>query len=459
MNHMSRRSFLKSLALTATGAVVAACGATPTPTPLPKPTAAPAATATAAPKPVTLKWWSHWAEEENKKTVLQTAADDYMKAKPNVKIEFTWWQKAEMFVAFQNAMQAGSGFPDIMYLDVLPQYFEAGWIEDLGPHLDWKNAEPGGKAFWTRPGPGGKEGAFAVPIEASKELVITNPAIFQKAGVTIPASFQFTADEFFEAGKKIRAAGFDMFAQGIGDRTYPGQVLYRFMLWSALGQQGFDDLFNGKTSWNTPEVKAVLEYCQKVAAIPAYSAQFTTLKLAEAHQYFHTQQKAAMFLVGAWYTGRAFVAPDKGGQPKDFRLSFLKYPSWPNGKGNAQMQGNYGGGVGVMAKSPNKDVAVDFMKTLMTVKYGNLWVSKTAVPTGFVTDASTMPASEYGWYFAEFEKVHKGVDWALTKNNPCGDLNTVYNDVLNQMPLRPISVDDYISKVETARKKPGCGGA
>ena len=33
-----------------------------------------------------------------------------------------------------------------------------------------------------------------------------------------------------------------------------------------------------------------------------------------------TRPHLAMFPVGSWYTGRAFVAPDKGGQPKDFEL-------------------------------------------------------------------------------------------------------------------------------------------
>ena len=31
------------------------------------------------------------------------------------------------------------------------------------------------------------------------------------------------------------------------------------------------------------------------------------MTLAEAHRYFHTEQKACMFPVGSWYTGRAFV--------------------------------------------------------------------------------------------------------------------------------------------------------
>ena len=56
---------------------------------------------------------------------------------------------------------------------------------------------------------------------------------------------------------------------------------------------------------------------------------FTTLKLGEAHTYFHTNPGAVMFLNGSWYTSRAFNPPDKGGQPEDFPLGIMKFPSIP----------------------------------------------------------------------------------------------------------------------------------
>ena len=56
---------------------------------------------------------------------------------------------------------------------------------------------------------------------------------------------------------------------------------------------------------------------------------FTSLKLGEAHTYFHTNPGALMFLNGSWYTSRAFNAPDKGGQPVDFPLGIMKFPAVP----------------------------------------------------------------------------------------------------------------------------------
>jgi multiple sugar transport system substrate-binding protein len=188
--------------------------------------------------------------------------------------------------------------------------------------------------------------------------------------------------------------------------------------------------------------------------IPAMPKAFTTIKLAEAHRYFHTEQKGATFLVGAWYTGRAFVPPEKGGQPKDFRLGFLRYPSWPGGRGNREMQSGFGGGLAVAAKSPNKDVAIDVVNFFAQEKYGNLWLTKTAVPTGIITNAATMPPTDFGWYFAAYERAYKDVDWKITKQSPCGALSDAYTSVLNEgLPQLLISVEDSIKRLEDARRK------
>ena len=41
----------------------------------------------------------------------------------------------------------------------------------------------------------------------------------------------------------------------------------------------------------------------------AFPPTFSTMTLAESHRYFHTQEKACMFVIGSWYTGRAFAVP------------------------------------------------------------------------------------------------------------------------------------------------------
>ena len=456
---ITRRQFIKQAAVATSGLVIAACAAPSTP-PGPAPTSAPQATAvpaTAVPSvKTTLKWWSHWAEEDNKKQVLMAAAKKFQEANPGVEVEFTWWQKAEMFPALRNAFTAGKGFPDVFYFDrgVL-EFIPAGWMVDLTNAIDWKEVEPWAKQPYTRPGPGGKTGVWALALEAGTDEIYINKDIFDKVGVKIPTNFQFTADEFYDVCKKIRAAGFDPFANAIGDSSIMGSYLNQFALASQLGAEDLAKLYSGGKSWKDADVQTALAYVKKIIDIPAYPATYATMKLAESHVYFHTQRKAAMFLVGAWYTGRAFVLPEKGGQPKDFyaKLGMLKYPALPNGKGHNVHLSLVAGAVAVAEQSTNKQLALKLVQTIATTEIGTLWVEKTAVPTGIKTKPEI--SGEFKSYFDEMSKAHQGQTLAPiihTLMMP-PKLLEVYTSVLCEgLPLGQIKLEDAITKLETARE-------
>lgn len=445
----TRKTIAPITALVLVAVLLAACVA-PTPSPQVVEEVVEAATPEPEAEPVVINWWSHWAEEDNKKAVILQVIEDYEGEHPNVDIEVTWWQKAEMWPAMRNAFTAGEGFPDIFYFDIgVLEFIDAGWLEDLSDDIDWDNVMPTGTDFWTREG-----GTWAVPLEASSDHIYYNVRLFDELGIEVPDDYQFTADEFYEVANTCREAGYDPFAQGIGDRDYPGQYLYKYILLHQLGDEEYIKLWDGETSWDRPEVREALDYAQQVMALPAMPEVYTTMTLAESHRYFHTEEKACMFLVGAWYTGRAFVPAEEGGQPKDFRLSFLDYPEMPNGVGNNQGFYGIGGSLAVAAMSENKDVATDIVSFFTQPTYANLWLSKTAVPTGLKIDAATMPESEWKWYFEEYDKVNSDVDWRLIKTSECGDLIDAYTAVFNEgLPQNLMTVDEAIETLEEARAK------
>jgi multiple sugar transport system substrate-binding protein len=428
--------------------------------------AAPAPASQAAPAkaagPVTINWWHHWVTEDSKKKVISTFVDDYQKANPQVKINLRWWEKAEMYPVARNAIQAGQDFPDIMYggNDTLTRpWIEAGWFEDLTPVLDLTQFQDGAKERMTL-SYAGKSAIWEAALESSSDEIYYNPKIFEQVGITVPDDRQLTADEFHDAAVKLRAAGFDPTAQGIGDRDYPGRYLSYAALTAVLGE-GIKDLVAGKASWSTPEVRTALEWVAKMAKIPAMPPTFSTMNLAESHQYFHTPPpgkdlpRAAMFFVGAWYTGRAFVPPEKGGQPLDFRPQILKYPSFPGGKGTGLKLGGGGGGGGsVIAVGKNKEIAKDIQKAFMTVKYGSLWLGTTYIPTELKTDASQMPAGgTHQWYADEWAKTHQGQKYVTLNVAPPPPLAEAIKATLNEgLPQNQLSVDQAIELLEKARQ-------
>ncbi|MFH1636383.1 MAG: extracellular solute-binding protein [Chloroflexota bacterium] len=405
-----------------------------------------------AAEPVTLVFWSHWAEEVNKKAVLITAIDQFEQEHPNVTVEVSWWQKSEMFPAMRNAFTAGEGFPDIFYFDrgVL-EFITAGWLANLEDAIDWSEITDYAKAGWTRPGPDGEDGVWAVALETATDEIYYNKDIFDELGIVVPDNYQFTADEFYDICVKIREAGYDPFANAVGDSTLLGSYLYSFVLTSQLGEEGVVQLWKGEKSWKDPDVVEAMEYIQKLIDIPVYPKIFSTMSLGESHGYFHTDKKAAMFLVGSWYPGRAFISPESGGQPADFRLGMLRYPSMPNGQGNDLKVSLVSGSISVAEMSPQKDLAFELLQIIASTETGNAWLQNTAVQTGIVTSEVGGP---FLWYFEEYDKTHEGQQYSNSypgmMMNP--GLTEAWNNVLCQgLPLGQVTLEEALDLMEEAR--------
>jgi multiple sugar transport system substrate-binding protein len=182
------------------------------------------------------------------------------------------------------------------------------------------------------------------------------------------------------------------------------------------------------------------------------------MTLAEAHRYFHTEQKACMFPVGSWYTGRAFVPPDRGGQPKGFELGIINYPVMKDGKGMGEKLLSVSGSLAVAAKSPNVALGTELANTFADVEIGNLWMAKTGIQTGIKTDPSKIE-SPFKWYFEEYGKVNKSTKWVdLTVQDmkllmKPGLWEVWVATVQQGLPNKLISPEDALAKLEDARLK------
>src|SRR5438093_2994103 len=354
-----------------------------------------------------LQWWSHWAVEDSKKAVLFEVKRRFEAKHPGHTVEITFYEKKNMWPALRAAFTAGSGFPDVFYYDQdVPEFVTAGWLADLSTGIRWENIEPYGKAFWTRPGAGGKGGTWAIPVEAASDEIYFNKKLFRDLGITVPASFAFTQDQFKEVVAKCAKAGFAAFATGAADREWAATYIPDALVLSKLGYEDSKRLFRGELSWKDPRVAEVYRYYKELIDLGAYAKTLTSMTLAEAHRYFHTEQKACMFPVGSWYTGRAFVPPDKGGQPKEFELGLLNNPQMKDGKGHGQKFLGVAGSLSVAAKSPHLPLAIKVADAFADVEIGNMWMARTGVQTGIKTEPAKID-SPLKWYFGEYARVNK----------------------------------------------------
>jgi multiple sugar transport system substrate-binding protein len=406
-----------------------------------------------------LQWWSHWAIEDSKKAVLFEAKRRFEQRNPPHTVTITFYEKKNMWPTLRAAFTAGSGFPDVFYYDMdVPEFMTAGWLADLSQGVRWENIEPYGKAFWTRPGAGGKTGTWAVPVEAASDEIYFNKKLFRQLGITVPASYSFTQDQFKDVVGKCAKAGYAAFATGASDRDWAAHYIPNALLLDKLGSDDVLKLYRGELSWKDPRVVEVFRYYKELIDLGAYAKTLSSMTLAEAHRYFHTEQKACMFPVGSWYTGRAFVAPDKGGQPKDFELGMLNNPQMKDGKGHGQKFLGVAGSLGVAAKSPHLPLAIKVADAFADVEIGNMWMARTGVQTGIKTEPAKID-SPLKWYFDEYARVNKTTKWVdLTAQQvrvlmKPGVWETYVATVNQGLPNKLLGADEALAKLEDARLK------
>jgi multiple sugar transport system substrate-binding protein len=421
-------------------------------------------TATPVPKPTALggkkivNFWSMWSTQPLNQQFINTVVADYAKARPDVQLNISYWEKTPLGQALQAALTAGEGAPD-MAGDVNWDIFaKAGWLLDLTSAMPAAAFKPGiidGIAM-TEP-----KGVFDYPIGIQLLYLFYNPEIFDKAGVKVPASNQFTQDEFVDVVKKCSAAGFSGFANAVGDRTYP--ALYH--IWAALTQMvGIEEetkIDKGLTSWNTPHTRQVLTWMNQLRDAGAWPKSFATMGIDAFHTYFHTQQKAAMIYIGSFYPARAFKPIPEGGQSPDFHFGALLPPLMNGAKNPKQLWSNFDSGFMAIKSSKQPEVVRDFFTFMSKPQYGALWSALTTQPSTLNYDvAKDWPTTvksmdQWKWYWDVLGKVYGQSPSPLPPNTAdltagCGFLD-VENAVVNQgLPQNLISIDDAIKKLDAA---------
>lgn len=411
--------------------------------------------------PVTITWWSHWANEPAKRVVIEKIAADYEAAHPNVDITITWWDKNPLRDAIRSTMTAGEGAPDITTFDTeVVEWVEAGWLLDLQDTLPWDNFIPAAEKNGSYPG---IDGNYKFNIGFSVDMLLYNPDIFAELGIEVPEDRQFAQTEFMDVVQKCNEAGYAGVADAIGNRPYPGRFPTEAALVNLVGIDEFGKYHRGEQSWDTSEVRQVLQWVSDMSSNGLWPASFATMTIDEYHVYFHTQRQACMLYNPTWYTGRAFKPADEGGQDPNWEFGMLKYPEMEGAQANNTLRGNFESGYSVLSNTAHPDVAKDILAFASQPKYGALWTAVTNSPTAINYDQATdWPADEllielgatpgqWDWYWDEFNTVYAPMDVGVTNEGRCGDFEAASVSALNEgLPLNLISVDEAIEMLDGA---------
>lgn len=476
----TRREMLKLAGSAMVGVIAAGCGATATPTASPP---APTQTArvvevtkvvtqqvpvpvtqvvekvvTPTPKPLPagakkqLNFWSMWSTQPLNQQFVNTVVNDFNASRNDAQINVSYWEKAALESALKAALTAGEGAPDLSGDVGSALFAQSGWLLDLSGALPEKNFRPGILQAASLAEP---KGLFSYPIGIQILYLFYNPKIFAEAGVTVPASQQFTQDEFVDVVKKVAAKGYSGFANAVGDRNYPAI----YPIWAALTQLVGIDLESkingGQEKWDRPEVRQTLEWMNQLRDAGAWPKSFATMGIDAFHTYFHTQQKAAMLYIGSFYPARAFKAVSAGGQSPDFHFGALKYPLMKGAKYPDSLWTSFDSGFMATKATKYPDVVKDFFVFMSQPKYGALWSALTTQPSTVLFDATKdwpkniADAAQWQWYWDVIAKTYGNMQTPLGSDAPCAGYVDVRTSMLNQgLPQNLVTIDEAIKKLD-----------
>ena len=390
--------------------------------------------------------WTHWAAEKIKRDFVEEAIRSFESANPGVKIKASWYEKTALYAALKTALRAGQG-PDIFYAEPdQVEYMENSLLLDLSA-LDWNNIEPWAKEIWSYKGK-----PYGFPLEAWTVEVYYNQKMMQELGLNVPASRQFDAAQFLDFTKKAKAKGWTPMALGVGDRPFPGAHLTHEALLEKLGIDDYGRLLKGQLPWTDPRVVATLRYVKSLVDAGLLPTTFTSLKLGEAHTYFHTNPGAVTFLNGSWYTSRAFNPPDKGGQPAGFTLGIMRFPGVADAACNNCKTMAVGGSYVVNATTKHPKQAVAFLNSMATPAMGNRWLETVLVQTGIKADTAKI-SGPHAAYFRDLAAANAGAKYffGLPSQIMQGKPKEVFTQIFNNgFPAGSISVDDAVKQMAAA---------
>jgi multiple sugar transport system substrate-binding protein len=378
---------------------------------------------------------------------VEAAIRDFEAKNPNIKLKQTWYEKTALYAGLKTALRAGQA-PDIFYAEPdQVEYMENSFLLDLSS-LNWGAVESWAKDSWSYQGK-----PYGLPLEAWTVELYYNKKAMDELGVKIPSNLQLAPDAFLDMVKKAKAKGITPMALGVGDRPYPGAHIVHEPLLKRLGIEDYDKLLKGKLPWTDQRVVDTLKWVRSITEAGALPNTFTTLKLAEAHVYFHTNPGALTFLNGSWYTSRAFNPPDKGGQPKDFPLGIMQLPAVPGAVCNECRSIAVGGSYVGNAATKNPKEVLAFFNSFLSPEMGNKWLDVVQVQTGIKGDPSKLTGPQAADYFKMIAATNAGNKYyfGIPIQVMTGKPKEVFIQVMNNaLPAGTISVEDAVKQMAAA---------
>jgi len=311
-----------------------------------------------------------WAWDKNFNVfAMQKAEKIYEANHPDVDIQVVDYAQADIITKLNTGLSAGAveGLPEVVLIEdysakkFLSSY--PGNFADLKGSIDHSKFANYKVEAMTDNG-----GIYGVPFDSGVTGFFYRKDLMEKAGFKAEDLSNITWDKFVEIGKVVKAkTGVDMVA---GDLTGDAGLI-RIMMQSA-GKWYFDKSGNVDIA-NNDALKASFEVMKKFKANKTMKATSGWGEWVGAIN----KSESASVITGIWIMGSVKAAADQSG-----KWAVANTPKLA-GVASSINASNLGGSSWyVLEKSPNKDAAIDFMKTV--------WAGDDAFYQGILTEIGAM---------------------------------------------------------------------
>lgn len=328
---MKKRVLMATGAVLASAIVLAGCGSDQSPQGGAVPTD----------EPITLTVWS-WDG------TVEAAVPGFEKEHPNITVDVVnAGSSTDEYTALDNAIQAGSGVPDIAMFEYfqLPFFAIPGKLADLSPFGADELADDYVDAAWGNVSIGGKP--YALPSDYGPAAMFYNQKVLAEAGVEAPPA---TWDEFYQAAKKVRALGGDHYITNDSADIF----LLMSLIWQGGGRPFTVDGTNVTVDFGDAGTTRAVEFWQRLLDEDLVNTKITNW--SDDWNRGLNDGMLATQLIGGWFTSTLPErAPDAAG---DFRIAEL--PQWEAGEHSGGENG--GSAMAIPEASQNKAAAYAFLE-------------------------------------------------------------------------------------------------
>lgn len=330
-------------------------------------------------------------------TAMEQIADEYAAEHPGFSLNLITTPDRPSYIQKYETLAAANKLPELFDTDATPFAQKLAsqdrmidvdaLLDDLGLAEDYREAALGYQRF--------DDGSlYMVPFEFQLEFFWYNTALFDEAGVTVPA----TLDDFPQLCRDLRAQGITPIALN-GQDQWPLERYMAYYPFRMAGPEYVQDLKNGDASFSDPAGVAAAEWLSALGEAGCFQEGFSSTGYADAQALF-TSGKAAVYNIGTWELGNLATEALDPGVRDD-----VDYFTLPTIDGAVTTDDEYvtPSGIGMAVNAQTYDPLVrDFLKFALE-RYPEIYAATGALsPT--TTAQTTIPADATPLYSRAVEQ-------------------------------------------------------